>query len=212
MVKTENISIDPKRIDVGKIGMIVSCLKKEGVIAYPTDTFYGLGVNCYSKEAVEKVFILKGRDMSKPLPVVISDLKMLPGLVENFPVVFESLADSFWPGPLTLIFRASDRVPGAVLGGAKTIGVRYPDFSWLQALIHEAGFPLTATSANLSAQDEIRDVRRIIEEFYGKIDMIVDGGPAPGSKPSTVVDISSGRLAILREGAIPASAFQSYLT
>ncbi len=210
MIKTEIISIDPKRIEKDKIDTIVAFLNNDGVIAYPTDTFYGLGVNCYSEKAVKKIFDLKGRDTTKALPVVISGRSMLQDLVESIPFSFEPLAENFWPGPLTLIFKASERLPGIVSGGSKTIGVRWPDFVWLQALIRRAGFPLTATSANLSEEKEIIDPSRLAEEFEGKIDLIVDGGPAPGGKPSTVVDISSGGLSILREGAIPSSAFRRF--
>jgi L-threonylcarbamoyladenylate synthase len=210
MIKTEIISIDPKRIEKDKIETIVAFLNNDGVIAYPTDTFYGLGVNCYSEKAVKKIFDLKGRDTTKALLVVISGRSMLQDLVESIPFSFEPLAENFWPGPLTLIFKASERLPGIVSGGSKTIGVRWPDFVWLQALIRRAGFPLTATSANLSEEKEIIDPSRLVEEFEGKIDLIVDGGPAPGGKPSTVVDISSGGLSILREGAIPSSALRRY--
>ena len=210
MIKTEIISIDPKRIEKDKIETIVAFLNNDGVIAYPTDTFYGLGVNCYSEKAVKKIFDLKGRDTTKALPVVISGRSMLQDLVGSIPFAFEPLAENFWPGPLTLIFKASERLPGIVSGGSKTIGVRWPDFVWLQALIRRAGFPLTATSANLSEEKEIIDPSRLAEEFEGKIDLIVDGGPAPGGKPSTVVDISSDGLSILREGAIPSSAFRRY--
>ena len=210
MIKTEIISIDPKRIEKDKIETIVAFLNNDGVIAYLTDTFYGLGVNCYSEKAVKKIFDLKGRDTTKALPVVISGRSMLQDLVGSIPFAFEPLAENFWPGPLTLIFKASERLPGIVSGGSKTIGVRWPDFVWLQALIRRAGFPLTATSANLSEEKEIIDPSRLVEEFEGKIDLIVDGGPAPGGKPSTVVDISSDGLSILREGAIPSSAFRRY--
>jgi len=211
MTETKIISIHPQRIEDKKIEKIAVVLKKNGVVAYPTDTFYGLGANCSSDEAVKKIFVLKGREMSKPLPVIISDLSMLPDLVEEIPTVFERLAESFWPGPLTLIFRASGRMTGIVSGGTGTIGVRLPDFPWLLALIRRAGFPLTATSANLSKEKEIRDPRDLIREFAGKIELIVDGGLAPESKPSTVVDITSGKVDILREGAVPSSVLRRYI-
>lgn len=210
MIKTKIISIDSERIEEDKIETIVAFLNNNGVIAYPTDTFYGLGVNCYSEKAVKKIFDLKGRETTKALPVVISGRSMLNDLVESIPPSFEPLAENFWPGPLTLIFRASGRLSGIVSGGSKTIGVRWPDFVWLQALIRRAGFPLTATSANLSGDKEISDPSHLVEEFEGKIDLIVDGGPAPGGEPSTVVDISSGGLSVVREGVIPASALRRY--
>ena len=211
MVKTKIFSIDPGQINGEKNAAIARILRNDGVIAYPTDTFYGLGANCYSESAVKKVFVLKGRDPSKPLPVVISDRKMLAGLVEEIPPLFEMLADKFWPGPLTLVLRASKSLPSVVLGGTGSIGVRYPDFPWLQALVREAKFPLTATSANLSNSNEINDPSRLVQEFAGKIDLIVDGGPVPACLPSTVLDLTSGKVSVLREGAVPASALGKFL-
>lgn len=210
MSRTEVYSIDPGRIEEDKIEAISFFLKNDAVIAFPTDTFYGLGSSCYSRQAVERIFSLKARQSAKPLPLVISDFSMLLDVAGRIPPVFEPLAEEFWPGLLTLIFKASEKLPSIVTGGRGTVGVRFPDFAWLQALIRSAGFPLTATSANLSGGREISDPARLVQEFGGVIDLIVDGGRLPERKPSTVVDISSGGLSVVREGAIPASAFSKY--
>lgn len=210
-MKTEIVKVDFDHPDPDKLDLIKSVLIKDGVIAYPTDTFYGLGVNCFSAAAVEKVFLLKRRDLSKPLSVIISDLRELENLVSDIPPIFESLSNEFWPGLLTMVFRASERLPEMLLGRSRTIGVRYPNFKWLRTLVRHAGFPITATSANFSNTGEISDPLYVRKDFSGEIEMIIDGGRTPGLSPSTVIDISKGAVKILREGALPVSLFRKYL-
>jgi L-threonylcarbamoyladenylate synthase len=210
-VKTEFIKIDPLRIDNAQLDAIVKILKGDGIIAYPTDTFYGLGGNCFSERAVQRIIALKRRNPAKPMSIVIPAKEILIDLVAEIPPVYTALEREFWPGPLTVVFRASDKVPDFIRGPSQTIGIRYPDYPWLWSLVRKAGFPLTATSANLSQKSEAFDPQEIMEDFGGKINLIVDGGKTQGSKPSTVVDISSGRLVVLREGRIPASSFDVFL-
>ena len=210
-MKTEIIKVDTERVELDKFDLINTVLKKDGVMAYPTDTFYGLGVNCFSEDAIRKVYMLKERDLSKPLSVIIADLSELEELVEDIPPIFKSLSNEFWPGLLTLVFRASEKLPEMLIGPSRSIGVRYPDYDWLRALVRYAGFPITATSANLSNRGEASDPFCVIEDFSGRINLIVDGGLTPGIRPSTVVDISTGTVKILREGALPASLLRRYL-
>lgn len=210
-MKTEIIKVDTERVELDKFDLINTVLKKDGVMAYPTDTFYGLGVNCFSEDAIRKVYMLKERDLSKPLSVIIADLSELEELVEDIPPIFKSLSNEFWPGLLTLVFRASEKLPEMLIGPSRSIGVRYPDYDWLRALVRYAGFPITATSANLSDREEASDPFCVIEDFSGRINLIVDGGLTPGIRPSTVVDISTGTVKILREGALPASLLRRYL-
>jgi len=210
-MKTEIIKVDTERVELDKFDLINAVLKEDGVMAYPTDTFYGLGVNCFSEDAIRKVYMLKERDLSKPLSVIIADLSELEELVEDIPPIFKSLSSEFWPGLLTLVFRASEKLPEMLIGPSRSIGVRYPDYDWLRALVRYAGFPITATSANLSDREEASDPFCVIEDFSGRINLIVDGGLTPGIRPSTVVDISTGTVKILREGALPASLLRRYL-
>jgi len=210
-MKTEIIKVDTDRVEPDKLELIKAVLKEDGVIAYPTDTFYGIGANCLSEDAIRKVYLLKKRDLSKPLSVIIADLSELDELVEDIPPIFKPLSSEFWPGPLTMVFRASEKLPEILLGPSRSIGVRYPDFKWLRALVRQAGFPITATSANFSDKAETRDPKCVREDFSGKIDMIVDGGQTPGFRSSTVIDISAGSAIILREGALPVSLFRKYL-
>ena len=138
-MKTEIIKVDTERVEPDKFDLIKAVLKEDGVMAYPTDTYYGLGVNCFSEDAIRKVYLLKRRDLFKPLSVIIADLGELEELVEDIPPIFKSLSNEFWPGLLTLVFRASKKLPEILIGRSGSIGVRYPDFEWLRALVRYAG-------------------------------------------------------------------------
>jgi L-threonylcarbamoyladenylate synthase len=209
MVKTRVVHTD--RDQAGQMEKIVGILRTGGVIVYPTDTFYGLGVGCFFGRAVKKIYQLKGREWKKPLSVVIADLEMLGTVASSIPPGFFHLADEFWPGPLTVILKASTDLPKKLLGGGESVAVRLPDFPWLQELIRSFGFPLTATSANLSGEEDIsrpEEVRRI---FEGRVDLIVDGGPTPGGRPSTVLDLTVSPPVIRREGAVSSQRINEFI-
>lgn len=205
-MKTRVFKIDPERIiPTDKTRAIVSILRNDGVIVYPTETFYGLGANCFSARAIKKIFALKRRNPEKPLSVVISDRQMLDSVVAQVPSFAEPFLQMFWPGPLTLIFPASPLLPGELLGAAKSIGIRLPAYPALRGLVKSAGFPITATSANISGEEELSSFERVIDVFAGKVDCIIDGGITKGGRPSTVLDLTPPKPNILREGAIPAA-------
>jgi L-threonylcarbamoyladenylate synthase len=210
-VDTKILEIDPHRVEADKIRMIAGVLQGEGVIAFPTDTVYGLGANCFSKSAIQRIYRLKGRKPSKPLSVLISDRSMVQSLADEIPSLFWVLTEKFWPGPLTLVLKASSDLPKEMIGPGESVGIRLPDILWLQRLIDDVAFPITATSANISGENEIDDPHRIKDIFCGKIDLIVDGGKTGGILPSTVVDLSSPRPKIIREGAVPLTDFEKYL-
>jgi len=212
MMKTKIISVDLNNIDNEKIEIIISTLNNNGVIVYPTDTFYGLGVNCLSGKAVRDVYFLKKRDLSKPLSIIISGIDMLTRISTGLPPLFHAVSDRFWPGPLTLILNAGPLLPSEILGGMKTIAVRWPDHSWLQEVVRKAGFPITATSANLTGEQEICEPKVVHRVFMDKVDMIVDGGRTPGGKPSTILDLTEERPKILREGAVASSELSEFLS
>jgi len=210
-MKTEMLKIDPELLEADKIHRIADVLRRDGTIAYPTETFYGLGAAAFSSKAVRKIYRLKRRVRGKPLPVVVSDLQMAKDIVTEIPPFFSALAQDFWPGPLTLVVRASSVLPRDLLGRDGTIGLRLPSPAWLRELVRQLACPLTATSANVSGEREISDPREVIRLFYGKVNLVVDGGLTPGAMPSTVVDLSRGKAEILREGAIPRSILKKYL-
>lgn len=208
---TKVIKTETQKYSKSDLSTIVSVLKKNGLIVYPTETFYGLGANCFSAEAVKKIFVLKKRDRTKPLPVVISDRRMLDSVVREIPPVAEPFIKRYWPGPLTLIFPANPLLPDELLGTTKSIGVRLPAHEGLRDLVNNAGFPITATSANISGEKGLSDPKKVFNTFVGKVDCIVDGGKTKGGHPSTVIDLTSPVPRILRKGAIPASELQKRL-
>ncbi|GAJ03959.1 unnamed protein product, partial [marine sediment metagenome] len=210
-VKMQIIKVNTSLVERQEIETIVDVLRKEGVIVFPTETFYGLGADCFSKKASKRIFRLKSRGFSKPLPVVISDLNMLQDIVTEIPDNFHVLASRFWPGPLTLVLKASKQAPKEVLSVNGCIGVRLPGQPWLRELIRQFASPLTATSANISGRAEISNPEDVLKTFFGKIDLFVNGGPTQGVFPSTVVDLTLGRPKILREGAVPKSELKEYL-
>ncbi len=210
-MNTSIIKIDPEKFESDTLRLIAGVLKKEGMIVYPTDTFYGLGADCYSPSAVERIYALKKRDVSKAISVLAGGPDMVKACTIHRPDIYGELAENFWPGPLTLVMEASPQIPKKLLAGGRTLGIRWPDCPWINELIKLCGFPITATSANLSGQSEISRADDAIEIFCGRVDCIVDGGSTPGGKPSTVVDLTQEKPVILREGAVPAAELQPYL-
>jgi L-threonylcarbamoyladenylate synthase len=202
LIKTRFIRIEPVGKNTVPVRAIAAALLEDAVAAYPTETFYALGAAAFSKRAVDKVYRLKKRDAGKPLSVIASDLDMVGEISASLPPAFRALAGKFWPGPMTLVLPAAARFPDFMLGPGRTIAVRIPPLPWLRALVGEIGQPLTATSANLSGEKELADPAEVSAVFRGKIDMIVDGGPAPGGAPSTIVDLTSSEPRILRLGKI----------
>jgi len=208
---TQIIRIDTEKIEWDKIRAVAGILESGGIIIYPTDTFYGLGADCFSAAAVKKAYALKKRELSKPLSVVVSDMEMLLTVAVDIPAVLKPLAGEFWPGPLTVILRAGPLVPRALLGSKNTIGVRIPAHSWLRRLIGVAGFPITATSANLSGAKEIADPAHAVRVFRGKVAAVVDGGPAPGRSASTIVDLTAEKPVLVRKGAVRSSRLEKFI-
>lgn len=212
MLKTKIINIDPEEIEEDKLEVACKILRKEGIVVYPTETYYGLGAGCFFSNAVKQIYGLKKRDDDKPMSIVISDIGMLSNIAAEVPPLFPALAADFWPGPLTMIFKATPQIPQELLGGGNTVGVRLPSHPWLRALVKCVGFPLIATSANVSGQKEISEPDKVINEFEGRVDLIVNGGKTGGKSPSSVIDLSTDNPKILRDGAVPASELKKYLS
>ena len=210
-MKTRVIKIDSESVDDRTCCDIVRVLRDDGVIVYPTDTFYGLGGNCFSQKALQRIFKIKRRSGLKGLPVLVSDKKMAIALISEHPPVFDALSARFWPGPLTFILKAAPHLPGRLVGPARTIGIRFPAVAWLQALIREAGFPIIATSANISGRSETASPGEAARRFHEKVDLIVDGGPTPGGLPSTVVDLTGEKPVLIREGVISRNDLERFL-
>lgn len=177
-------------------------IARGGIIAFRTDTFYGLGADPFNRGAVQRIKQLKGREADKPILVVISDKDQIERFISARSKAFDLLAERFWPGPLTLIAKASDAVPREITAGTETIGVRLPDDDNVRALVKACGGALTATSANPSGEKPAR-VAMDIERYFGSaVDLIIDGGEAQSDRPSTVVDASGAQPKLVREGVI----------
>jgi L-threonylcarbamoyladenylate synthase len=210
-MKTKIIKINPQLVEPKKVQRTVKVLSEGGLVVYPTETFYGLGAAAFSPRAIRRIYRLKKRDRAKPLLVLVSGLEMVEEITRSIPPVFWPLAQEFWPGPLTLVLKASPDLPLELTGARRTIGVRLPDVAWLREVVRQLAFPLTATSANISGEKEISEPTEAARIFEGKVDLIVNGGKTRGILPSTVIDLSGKIPAILREGAIQRSKLIKYL-
>jgi L-threonylcarbamoyladenylate synthase len=182
----------------------VDVLQHGGMVAFPTDTVYGLAALPFNGEFVERLFTAKGRNSSRAISILIGDLADLKRVVAEFGETATHLAQRFWPGPLTLIVPKHPSLP-AELSQDTTIGVRMPNHPIALALLRKIG-PLAVTSANLSGQDNTNTAEEVIKQLQGRVHLILDGGRSPGGIPSTVVDCTSSELTILREGPITLDA------
>ena len=174
-----------------------------GVIAFRTDTFYGLGADPFNQGAVEKIKQLKGREDNKPILIVISDYNHLDRFIISPSTTFQLLAQRFWPGALTLIGQAHTELPAGITAGTETVGVRLPKDDRVRQLVRTCGGALTATSANPSHAAPATTAQKVQRYFIEGLDLIVDDGEAQTDRPSTVVDVSQNEPKLIREGVIP---------
>jgi L-threonylcarbamoyladenylate synthase len=175
-------------------------LRHGDLVAFPTDTVYGLGAMLFDPQAIEKLYRVKGRDAAKAIAVLLGDESALAQVAVELDPVVARLARRFWPGPLTLVVPAHPSLP-PILSPAPTVGVRMPDHPVALALLRRAG-PLAVTSANLSGQPSARTAQEVDAQLHGRIPFILDGGVTPGGLPSTVVDCTGDEPVILRQGPI----------
>jgi L-threonylcarbamoyladenylate synthase len=180
----------------------VDILAAGGVIAYPTETFYGLGADATNEKAIRKIYALKGRNFNNPLSVIITGEENLYPLVQEVPAVALNLMQSFWPGPLTIVFKASASVSPLLTAGTGKIGVRISSHAGAMVIAQKLGHPLTATSANLSGAAECSTAVDVAAQIGNKIDAIVDLGKTAGGLGSTIIDVTVNPPQILREGTI----------
>lgn len=184
------------------VKMAGACLKEGGLVAFPTETVYGLGANALNEKASEKIYAAKGRPSDNPLIIHIAQLNDLEYIVEEIPQKAKILAEKFWPGPLTMIMKKKDRVPKATTGGLETVAVRMPNHPLALEIIKEAGGYVAAPSANTSGRPSPTLAKHVLEDMNGRIDMIVDGGELSIGIESTIVDMSVEPPMILRPGYI----------
>lgn len=180
----------------------VEVLTRGGIVAYPTETFYGLGVKFDMEEALKRLYIIKERYEEKAVPLIIGDRRLLSILTAYTNNTALSCMERYWPGPLTLLLHAKEDLSKLVTAGTDKVAVRIPGESFALHLARLAGFPITATSANISGMPPAQDAETVVKYFNDKIDLIIDEGWTPGGLPSTIVDVTGEKIKLLREGAI----------
>lgn len=173
-----------------------------GLIAFRTDTFYGLGVDPLNDLAVARIKTLKGREDGKPILLLIAEVADVDPLIASRPEAFGLLVKHFWPGPLTIVVPSSPDLPEEITAGTSSVGLRLPDDDEVRKLVAACGGRLTATSANLSGSDAARSAADVERYFPAGVDLIVDGGEVSATKPSTVIDVTVNPARLIREGAI----------
>ena len=193
------------------INQAANIIKNGGLIAYPTETVYGLGADPHNAEAIQKIFTAKGRAEDKGIILLIRGVDDLSTLVHTVSPTAQILIEVFWPGPLTLVFRANRDLSPALRGGRDTIALRHSSSSVASRLLFALGGPLTSTSANRSTEPPARSACEVENALGDHLDLILDGGPSDTTLPSTLVDVSSDRVILLREGAIPAQKLRTHI-
>ncbi len=175
-------------------------IKAGGLVAFPTDTVYGLAADLYNESAIDRIYQAKGRDMAKAIPVLISSMNQIEQVSPAFPESARKLAQKFWPGALTLVVPRSPDLPDNLSSGP-TVAIRMPDYPPVLTVLQHCG-PLAVTSANLSGQSNPLCAQDVLDQLDGRIDLILDGGAVSGGVPSTIVDCSIEPPVITRQGAI----------
>jgi L-threonylcarbamoyladenylate synthase len=205
------LKINPQQPEDALIRKAVLILQAGGVVAFPTETFYGLAVDATNGDAIERIFQIKGRAFRSAIALIAGSKNGISGLVTDIPATAQRLMQAFWPGPLTLLFAASPQISPRLAAGTGRIGIRVSSHPIADNLANRLGGPVTATSANLSGAPECLTAGEVLATFGNRIDLIIDGGPASGGKGSTFIDITVDPPACLREGAIPLSLIQDSL-
>lgn len=201
-MKTQIYKVDSDNIDNSVIGKAAEIIRSGGLVAFPTETVYGLGGDGLNPSASMKIYSAKGRPSDNPLILHISHISQLERLVTEIPPMAVKLAEEFWPGPLTMIFKKSDIVPKETSGGLDTVAVRFPENKIAQALITASGTPIAAPSANTSGRPSPTRASHVEFDLEGKIDMIIDGGACEFGLESTIVDVTGEVPCLLRPGSI----------
>lgn len=205
-MKTEILSTHTQELFAIAVRRAVELLVAGEVVALPTETVYGLAANAFNSEAVAKIYSIKGRPAHNPIIVHVADLPMAKRCAAMWPMNAEKLANSFWPGPLTMVLSRGKNIPDIVTAGGETVGVRWPSHPFIQAVIRECGFPLAAPSANLSNAISPTSAAHVSKQLDGKLSLIVDGGASHVGIESTVIDLSTECPRVLRPGMIHAES------
>jgi len=208
---TQLLTVDSKHPAPEAIAAAAALLRAGELVAFPTETVYGLGANALDAEALAKIFVAKARPTNDPIIAHIADRLQLRDLARDIPAVAAELADAFWPGPLTLILRRAPGVPGIIAEGRDTIAVRMPAHPVARALLQAAGIPVGAPSANTFTRPSATTAQHVLEDLDGRIAMVLDGGRATIGVESTVLDLSGDAPRVLRPGGVTLEALRDVL-
>jgi L-threonylcarbamoyladenylate synthase len=208
---TEVLLVDPNRPDPDAIARAADCLRRGGLVAFPTETVYGLGAHALDRAAIARVFEAKGRPPTDPLIVHVATLDQAVNLVTHVPDVARALAQRFWPGPLTLVLPRAAGVPPEVAAGLATVAIRVPAHPVARALLEAARLPVAAPSANLFSRPSPTRASHVLDDLGGHIDMVLDGGPTAVGVESTVLDLTVDPPLVLRPGAVSLEALRTVL-
>lgn len=207
----ETLKINPETPEPEKISRAAEIILNSGVIGYPTETVYGLGASAFDSVAVARIFALKGRAASQAILLIAANLDQVSQIVSEISDTALKLANEFWPGPLTLIFKAGENVIPELTGASGTIGVRIPGNRICLDLLDAAGVPITSTSANISGQQNAVSAKEVLKYFGNKLDLLIDGGETPSRVPSTVLSVVEEPPVLIREGAIMKSDIEKLI-
>ncbi len=199
---TRILAISPSAPDPALVRAAAKVINRDGLVAFPTETVYGLGAHALHAKAIAKIFSAKGRPQDNPLIVHVADISELSLLARDIPPEARLLAERFWPGPLTMVLRRKEGVPDAVTAGLDTVAVRMPSHPVARALLRAAKAPIAAPSANLSTRPSPTSAAHVIEDLMGRVDIIIDGGSCAIGLESTVVDLTHRPALLLRPGGI----------
>jgi L-threonylcarbamoyladenylate synthase len=205
------IKVDRNNPDEKILNMAVEVLRRGGLVAFPTETVYGLGADALNEEAVRRIFEAKGRPPDNPIIVHVGNMEQVYSLVEDVPPDAERLMEAFWPGPLTLIFYKSPIVSDIVTGGSPKVGIREPQNEIALTLLNLFGRPIAAPSANASGRPSPTKAEHVIEDLGDKVDLIIDGGDVSFGVESTVLDITTDPPVLYRPGACPKEEIEKVL-
>jgi len=201
-ISTRVTRVDPERPDEATMRGAGAVIEAGGLVAFPTESFYGLGADALDGDAIARVFEVKGRPESKPLLVLVDSLDMVARLTTRIGDGARALMQRHWPGPLTLVLEAAAAVPAGLTAGTGTVGVRMPGHAVARALVHAAARPITAPSANPSTAPPPLTAAAVRGYFDGRVELILDGGPTAGGAGSTVADCTAWPPRILRQGPV----------
>ena len=205
------VFVDPRAPQRDAIEEAAAWILRGGVVALPTDTLYGLAVDPFRADAVARLFAVKGREADRAVPLIAADTAQVVAHLGPMSPSAARLAERFWPGPLTLLVAAPRSLAPDVTGGTARVGVRVPADAVARAICRAAARPVTATSANLSGQPATADPGEVERTLADRIDLLVDTGPTPGGAPSTIVDVTTSEVRVVRAGAISLDDIQTWL-